>query len=131
MENPNVILEARCPSCGGFESIMENPFLPYCSAVCRLLGRRKLSWKIKPCRIVVDGRPNLIVQSEPHFDLRESALRGARERALETNRKRRQRAAAKLRNVPPTAQYKPSITDLSEILAEEKAKVTSYAPSNE
>ena len=82
----------RCPSCGLLDDWKKNPLKPFCSEVCRLLWRYGLAWRIQPYRIVVDTRPHLIVQAGPDFDLRESELKGARERTLATERKRRQRA---------------------------------------
>ena len=98
-----------CPSCGLVDDWKENPIKPYCSEVCRLLWRHGLAWRIDPYRVVVSTHPHLIVQSGPRFDLRESALLGAKQRVLETDRKRRQRVAARAQNVPPTERYNPSI----------------------
>jgi hypothetical protein len=99
----------RCPSCGLLDDWKENPLKPYCSEVCRLLWRHGLVWKIQPYRIVVNDHPHLVVQGGPRFDLRESVLKGARERALATARKRRQRARGGALNVTPTAQRNASI----------------------
>jgi endogenous inhibitor of DNA gyrase (YacG/DUF329 family) len=99
----------RCPSCELLDDWTENPLKPYCSAVCKLLWRYGLAWRIQPYRIVVNSHPHLIVQAGPHFDVREPALKGARERILATERKRRQRAARSVRNVTRTAHYNPSI----------------------
>jgi endogenous inhibitor of DNA gyrase (YacG/DUF329 family) len=99
----------RCPSCGLLDDWPENPLKPYCSVVCQLLWRYGLAWRIQPYRIVVDTQPQLIVQAGPRFDLRNSVLKGARERALATERKRRQRAVHRLRDVTPTTQYNAPI----------------------
>ena len=99
----------RCPSCGLLDDWIKNPLKPFCSEVCRLLWRYGLAWRIQPYRIVVDTRPHLIVQAGPDFDLSESELKGARERTLSTERKRRQRANERQPNVTPTAQYNPPI----------------------
>lgn len=79
------------------------------SIVDDVLNRYGLRWELHPYRIVIDSHPHLIVQAGPSFDLRESALKGARERTLAAERKRRQRAVERLTNVTPSSQYKPSI----------------------
>ena len=79
------------------------------SVVDDLLRRHGLSWRLQPCRIVLDNYPQLVVQSGPSFDLRDKALKGARERALAATRKRRQRARAIAPDVTPTAQYNEPI----------------------
>jgi hypothetical protein len=83
------------------------------SAVDAVLARHGLRWKLDPYRIVADGYPDVIVQAGSHFDLRESTLRGARERALTTDRKRRQRKRLRTpkmsRSDGPTEQYNPPI----------------------
>jgi len=103
----------RCPSCGLLDDWPENPLKPYCSAVCRLLCSHELAWRIQPYRIVVDTHPHLIVQAGPRFDLRKSALEGARERVLAAERKRRQRERFRglemSRQFTPTAQYNPPV----------------------
>src|SRR5262249_34009259 len=96
-----------CPCCGLWDDWVENPLHPYCSEVCRLLNRYGLGWRINPCRIVVKSHPHLIVQEGPQFDLQESVLRGARERVLAAERKRRQRI--KVQNVTSTEQYNAPI----------------------
>jgi endogenous inhibitor of DNA gyrase (YacG/DUF329 family) len=78
-----------CPVCGGHE--MDDLLRPYCSVVCRALGRFGLSWRTNPYRIVVSSHPYLIVQAGPNFDLRDSELKRERKRSLATERKRRQR----------------------------------------
>jgi hypothetical protein len=82
---------------------------PYCNAVCRVLGRFGLGWGTNPYRIVMRSHPHLVVQAGPNFDLRESALKGQRERGLATERKRRQRRVERLRDVTLTAQDSASI----------------------
>src|ERR1019366_6603061 len=99
----------ECPSCGLLEDWPENLLQPYCSAVCRLLWRHGLAWRVQPCRIVVAGHSDLIVQDGAIFDLREQALQGARERELAAERKRRQRGRANAQDVTPTPRYSPSI----------------------
>ncbi len=89
------------------------------SAVDRLLWRYGLRWELYPYRIVVDTHPHLVVQPGPSFDLRDSALRGARERVLATQRKRKQRSIASLPDVTPTNQYRASIGGLFSIPAVE------------
>ena len=99
-----------CPCCGLLEDWPENPLKPYCSEVCRLLWRHGLAWRVQPCRIVVGSHPHLLVQNGPVFDLSDQALKGARERVLATERKRRQRThSAGLRNVTPKAQLDASV----------------------
>lgn len=98
-----------CPSCGLLDDWKKNPLKPFCRDVCRLLWRHGLAWRIQPYRIVVDTRPHLIVQAGPDFDLRESELKGARERTLATERKRRHRENESHRDVTPSAQYNPPI----------------------
>jgi hypothetical protein len=116
-----------CPSCGLVDDWKENPIKPYCSEVCRLLWRHGLAWRIQPYRVVIGTHPHLIVQSGPRFDLRESALLGAKQRALEADRKHRQRATAKVRNVPSTEQYKPSIQGSFSILGvQDQPEVINY-----
>jgi hypothetical protein len=79
------------------------------SVVDHVLCRHGLRWELYPYRIVVDTHPHLIVQDGPRFDLRESALKGARERALAAERKRRQRAVQNHRDVTSKEQYKAPI----------------------
>lgn len=64
------------------------------SIVDGVLARHGLKWELNPCRVVIVSHPDIVVQSGPGFDLREIVLRGARERALATEYKRKQRAAA-------------------------------------
>jgi len=61
------------------------------SVIDTVLSRYGLSWGLHPYRIFVASHPHLTIQTGPTFDLREYALAGARERALTTERKRRQR----------------------------------------
>jgi hypothetical protein len=79
------------------------------SVLDEVLSRYGLRWELYPYRIVVKGYAHLIVQAGPSFDLRESALKGARERTLAAERKRRQRERFRglemSRQVVPTAQY--------------------------
>jgi endogenous inhibitor of DNA gyrase (YacG/DUF329 family) len=112
----------RCPSCGLLDDWKKNPLKPFCSEVCRLLWRYGLAWRIQPYRIVVDTRPHLIVQAGPDFDLSESELKGARERTLATERKRRQRENERHRDVTPTAQYNEAIQGSDALLGVEKAE---------
>ena len=107
MPKPKFMNETRCPVCGHPD--LDDLLLPYCSMVCRRLGRLGLGWRTWPYRIVVASHPYLIVQTGPGFDLRESVLRGARDRAFATERKRRQRRIERLRDVTPTAQDNASI----------------------
>jgi hypothetical protein len=90
------------------------------SAVDVVLARHGLRWELYPYRIVVDGHPHIIVQAGPQFDLRESALKGTRERALTAERKRRQRkrlSTPKMsRSDGQTELYNPSIERHSMIL---------------
>jgi hypothetical protein len=79
------------------------------SVIDQILSRYGLRWELNPYRIVVDSHPHLIIQIGPSFDLRDVALRGARERVLATERKRRQRSRGNTQDVTPTAQYKQSI----------------------
>jgi hypothetical protein len=83
------------------------------SIVDHVLSRHGLRWELNPYRIVVGSNPHLIVQAGPSFDLRESALKVARERTLAAERKRRQRArlgaSPMSREVAPTEQSKASI----------------------
>jgi hypothetical protein len=102
MSDPKNMSQTCCTSCGSHE--LEDVLRPYCSVVCRTLGRFGLGWRADPYRIVVGSHPHLVVQAGPSFDLRESALKGARQRALATERKRRQRAAVRLPDVTPMAQ---------------------------
>ena len=103
MLKPETVNEP-CPSCLSLE-VEEDALRPYCSYVCRLLGRFGLGWRTIPYCIVVASHPHLILQAGPGFDLRESELKGARDRALATERKRRQRDRDGVRDVTPTAQY--------------------------
>ena len=107
---------SRCPSCGLLDDWIENPLQPFCSEVCRLVWRHGLAWRVQPCRIVVGSHPHLVIQEGPHFDLRAQALKGARERAMAAERKRRQRGLGSSQDVTPTPQYKPSIGDSFAVL---------------
>lgn len=109
MPKPKIINETRCPACGLFDDWMDNPLWPYCSEVCRLLFGHGLAWRVQPYRIAVNSYRHLIVQAGPRFDLRESALKGARGRALAAERKRRQRAVGSLLNVTLNEQSNASI----------------------
>jgi len=100
---------ARCPSCDFLEDWPENPLKPYCSEVCLLLWRHGLAWRVQPCRIVVASHPHLVVQKGLSFDLREQTLKGARQRELSAERKRRQRVRDNTQEVTPTAQYNPPV----------------------
>jgi hypothetical protein len=107
MTKPKAVTEPCCPSCLSPE--VEDTLIPYCSYVCRLLGRYGLGWRTNPYHIVVATHPHLIVQPGPDFDLRESALKGARERTLATERKHRQRDRDSAQDVTPTEQDNASI----------------------
>jgi hypothetical protein len=100
--------EIPCPTCGSHD--LDDLLRPYCSVVCRALGCFGLGWKTNPYRIVVGSHPHLVVQAGPSFDLRELVLKGARERALATERKRRQRAGGSLPDVTPNKQSNASIS---------------------
>ena len=117
MPKPKVKSKARCPACGKPDP--DDLLLPYCSLVCRRLGRLGLGWRTGPYRIVVASHPYLIVQTGPGFDLRESVLKGVRDRALATERKRRQRRAERLRDVTPMAQSNASIGGITGVLGVE------------
>jgi hypothetical protein len=86
--------------------------------VDEILSRHRLRWELHPYRIVVDSRPDLVVQAGPIFDLRESVLKEARQRALTAARKRQQRARTPKmsRSDGPTEEYNPSIRDHLAIL---------------
>ena len=107
MPKPKAMNETCCPACGSPD--LEDLLLPYCSMVCRRLGRLGLGWRTQPYRVVVASHPHLIVQTGPRFDLRESVLKGARDRALATERKRKQRRVERLQDVTPTAEHTASI----------------------
>lgn len=83
------------------------------SIIDEVLSRYGLRWELNPYRIIIESHPHLIVQTGPSFDLRESALKGARERTLTAERKRRQRQRFRdfqmSRELTSTAQYNPSI----------------------
>ncbi len=117
MPKPKIMNETRCPACGSPDP--DGQLRPYCSVVCRALGRSGLGWRTSPYRIVVSSHPHLIVQAGPNFDLRESALKGKRERALATERKRRQRAAVSRSDVTPNEQSNAFIGRLFSISAVE------------
>jgi hypothetical protein len=89
------------------------------SVVNEVLSRYGLRWEVHPYRVVVDSHPHLIVQSGPNFDLRESALTGARECTLAADRKRRQRGRFRdlemSRQTCQTEQYNPPIQGHLEI----------------
>jgi hypothetical protein len=114
----------RCPSCGLAHDWEKNPLRPYCSAVCKLLWQYGLDWRIQPYRIIVGTHPHLIIQTGPVFDLRDAALKGARERTLATERKRGQRARLRTspmsRAVTPTAQHSAVIQGSDAVLGAEK-----------
>ena len=122
MPKPKAMNETRCPACGHPD--LDDLLLPYCSLVCRRLGRLGLDWRPWPYRIVVASHPYLIVQAGPGFDLRESVLRGARDRALATERKRGQRARLRTspmsRAVTPTEQHSAVIQGPDDLLGVEK-----------
>ncbi len=107
MAKPEAVTEP-CPSCLSLE-VEEDALRPYCSYVCRLLGRFGLGWRTNPYFIVVASHPHLVVQGGPNFDLRESELKGARGRTLSTERKRRQRVRDSVQDVTPTAKHNASI----------------------
>jgi len=113
MRKPAAINDMPCPSCGVVDPYVPDSLWPYCSDVCKLLGRYELAWRTYPYRIVVLSHPHLVVQAGPRFDLREAALKGARKRALAAERKRRQRqrfnTSPESRQVTQTEQYKPPI----------------------
>ena len=79
------------------------------SVIDRVLNRYGLRWAASPYRIVVNSHPHLIVQAAPHFDLRETVLKGARDRVLAAERKRRQRTIRNPKNVTRKEQYKAPI----------------------
>jgi endogenous inhibitor of DNA gyrase (YacG/DUF329 family) len=99
----------RCPCCHLLEVWPDNSLKPYCSEVCRSLWRHVLAWRVQPYRIVVASHPHLIVQDGPSFDLRDQALKGARDRELAAERKRRQRRRANISDVTLTTQHSSSI----------------------
>jgi len=109
MPTPKDMNKTRCPACGLLDDWTDNPLRPYCSEVCRHLSGHGLAWRVQPYRIVVNSHPHLILQAGPRFDLSESVLKGARERALATERKRRQRAAGSLQDVTLNGQSNASI----------------------
>ena len=125
MQKPKAMNETRCPACDSPD--LDDLLLPYCSLVCRRLGRLGLGWRPWPYRIVVASHPYLIVQTGPGFDLRESVLRGARDRALATERKRGQRARLRTspmsRDVTPTAQHSAAIQVSETVLGAKKVEV--------
>ena len=72
------------------------------------------------------SHPYLIVQTGPGFDLRESVLRGARDKAFATERKRRQRVRLRTspmsREVTPTVQHSAVIQGSEAVLGVEKTE---------
>ena len=124
MQNSTTTEEIRCPSCGSFDTSDWVQLRPYCSDVCRLLWRYGLAWQTNPYQIVVRSHPHLVVQTGPNFDLREPALRHARERVLATERQRKHRATARVemsRIVTPAEQFNTLIQGPSLISGVENA----------
>jgi hypothetical protein len=65
---------AHCPACEKVvHPLWDSRLWPYCSIVCRQLGRAGLAWRLNPCRII-DPVSGAVLSAGHRFDLSAKAI---------------------------------------------------------
>src|SRR5450755_2889948 len=76
--NGKHLISRRCASCDG--KGIHKSLRPFCSVVCRLLGRAGLGWRTSPYR-VIDLETGIVLSAGPQFNFTGAGIRDLQRRA--------------------------------------------------